>query len=75
MGGDKIHRHPCLLGNGLSSVWTLLQTLSKARKAERNSLGVSLQNGGRRAHEAGLGSVRGDRIPVPKTPWLILSQV
>jgi hypothetical protein len=47
----------------------------KARKAERNSLGVSLQNGGRRDHEGGLGSARGDRIPVPKTPWLILSQV
>jgi hypothetical protein len=59
----------------LSSVWTLLQTLSKARKAERNSLGVSLQIGGRRDHEGGLGSARGDRIPVPKTPWLILSQV
>jgi hypothetical protein len=76
VGGEKIQTS--LLAwkwAQLSSVWTLLQTLSKARKAERNSWGVSLQNGGRRDHERGLGSARGDRIPVPKTPWLILSQV
>jgi hypothetical protein len=76
VGGDKIQTSLLAWKWALlSSVWTLLQTLSKARKAERNSLGVSLQNGGRRDHEGGLGSARGDRIPVPKTPWLILSQV